>query len=374
MIEVYQTYKQVPLIGMEPRGIASHMSKYIGNIENPSYIPEIMLPYVEPLTFSQRLINTVIYSLMDYDILGWVWMLLVTGPFNDLERYWEPYLELQRSADLIFLCSHHVTHSPQVSPPNIIQVGGIHCRKGRPLPPDLLSIMDSSPQGVILVSFGSSVKPSEMTAEKRKVFLETFAHLADYTIIWKWDEDSVEGLPTNVILSKWLPQQDILAHPNLRVFVTHGGLLSLQEALYHKTPLVGIPLGNDQKPNLLRATARGYAVLLDWSTLSSDSLLEAIKKALDSPDIKESMEKQHAIFLDTRDSPLDTAIWWVEYVIRHGGAKHLKPASLALSWYQYYLLDVIGLLLVFLLIIILVFVKCLCFVTSCCFRRKAKID
>ena len=72
---------------------------------------------------------------------------------------------------------------------------------------------------------------------------------AEYTILWKWDEESVEGLPANVVLSRWLPQQvlgartraaaqDILAHPNLRAFVTHGGLLSLQEALYHRTPLV----------------------------------------------------------------------------------------------------------------------------------------
>ena len=37
-----------------------------------------------------------------------------------------------------------------------------------------------------------------------------------------------------------------------RVFVSHGGLLSVQEALYHRTPLVGVPLGNDQKPNILR--------------------------------------------------------------------------------------------------------------------------
>ena len=38
------------------------------------------------------------------------------------------------------------------------------------------------------------------------------------------------------------------------MFVSHGGLLSVQEALYHRTPLVGVPLGNDQKPNILRWT------------------------------------------------------------------------------------------------------------------------
>ena len=90
-----------------------------------------------------------------------------------------------------------------------------------------------------------------MSQERKKVFLETFAKL-EKPIIWKWDEENVGDLPSNVMIKQWVPQQDILAHPNLKVFVTHGGLLSVQEALYHKTPLVGIPLGNDQRPNLLR--------------------------------------------------------------------------------------------------------------------------
>jgi len=369
-IEVHKALKPVPLIGMAPPGNAFHMSKYLGNIENPSYMPELMLNYIEPLTFSQRLVNTIIYSILDPDLFGYFWWSLFYSEDLDVEAY----MEITKSVDLIFLCSSIVTHSPQVTPPNIIEVGGIHCREGRPLPPDLMSVMDSSPNGVILVSFGSSVKPSQMTDERRQVFLETFAQLSEFTILWKWDEDTVEGLPNNVVLSKWLPQQDILAHPNLRVFVTHGGLLSLQEALYHKTPLVGIPLGNDQMPNLLRASIRGYALLLDWATLSSDSLLGAIKKALVCPDMKKSMEEQHRRFTDTRDHPVDTAVWWVEYAIRHGGAQHLKPASLHLAWYQYHLLDVIGVILITILLFLFASVKCLCCVMRCCTRRKVKID
>ena len=106
--------------------------------------------------------------------------------------------------------------------------------------------MDTAEEGVVYVSSGSSIKPSQMRAEQKEVFLETFRQLGA-PVVWKWDEDTIPNLPPNVKLSKWVPQQDLLAHPNLRVFVTHGGLLSLQEALYRKTVLVGIPLGKMDK-------------------------------------------------------------------------------------------------------------------------------
>ena len=165
----------------------------------------------------------------------------------------------------------------------------------------------------------------------------------------------------------------MLAHPNLRVFVTHGGLLSVQEALYHRTPLVGIPLGNDQKPNLMRAEKRGYAIMLDWISISSDQLVTAINRTMNDEEMKKNMEEMHELFVDARDTPLDRAVWWVEYVIRHEGAQFLKPHSLDLAWYQYHLLDVIAFLLFLLAAFTLLIFKCfMCFFRCCCFRKLKK--
>lgn len=41
-------------------------------------------------------------------------------------------------------------------------------------------------------------------------------------------------------------------------------------------------------------------------------------------------------------SPIDNAIFWVEYVIRHRGAPHFRSAALDLTWYQYHMIDVIA--------------------------------
>jgi hypothetical protein len=44
-------------------------------------------------------------------------------------------------------------------------------------------------------------------------------------------------------------------------------------------------------------------------------------------------------------SPLDTAVFWVEYVIRRKEAPHYRSPGTDLPWYQYYLIDVGGLLI-----------------------------
>lgn len=50
-------------------------------------------------------------------------------------------------------------------------------------------------------------------------------------------------------------------------------------------------------------------------------------------------------FKDRPVAPLETAMYWIEYVIRHKGAPHLKTAAVHMPWYQYLLLDVIAFLL-----------------------------
>ena len=222
-IEILRHY-QVPIIGFSPPGLAPHMVGYLGNPDNPAYRADIFTPMIEPLSFQERLISTLLYGLLDPEI-NYFYRLMIENVIGLDTREYAPIV--RNRVDILLLASHHVTHSASVLAPNTIEVGGIHCREGQPLPSHLQQILDSHPEGVIYVSFGSSVRPSEMGEEKMAVFLETFAQLK-YTVIWKWDGEEMAGLPSNVILQTWVPQQDLLAHPHLAVFVTHGGLLSLQ--------------------------------------------------------------------------------------------------------------------------------------------------
>ena len=81
------------------------------------------------------------------------------------------------------------------------------------------------------------MKAAEMPESQRLLLLNVFSRLKQ-RVLWKWETEVMEDKPQNVMLSKWLPQQDILGHPNLRVFVSHGGQSSCQESLCHQKPMV----------------------------------------------------------------------------------------------------------------------------------------
>jgi glucuronosyltransferase len=68
---------------------------------------------------------------------------------------------------------------------------------------------------------------------------------------------------------------------------------------------------------------------------------------------RENAKRLSRIYVDRPISAMDTAIFWTEYVIRHKGAPHLRPAILDLAWYQYLLLDVLAVILLFVIAVFL---------------------
>jgi glucuronosyltransferase len=61
---------------------------------------------------------------------------------------------------------------------------------------------------------------------------------------------------------------------------------------------------------------------------------------------RENAQRLSRIYRDQPLTPLEQAVFWTEYVIRHQGAPHMRSAVLDLTWYQYFLLDVIAVLVV----------------------------
>lgn len=61
---------------------------------------------------------------------------------------------------------------------------------------------------------------------------------------------------------------------------------------------------------------------------------------------KEKATELSAIFHDQPLKSLQKAVYWIEYVLRHNGAHHLKTAGSQLTWYEFLLLDGLFLMVV----------------------------
>lgn len=76
---------------------------------------------------------------------------------------------------------------------------------------------------------------------------------------------------------------------------------------------------------------------------------------------KENAMRLSRIQHDQPIKPLDRTIFWIEFVMRHKGAKHLRPAAHNLTWFQYHSLDVIGFLLTCVATAVFLVTKCCLF-------------
>lgn len=187
-------------------------------------------------------------------------------------------------------------------------------------------------------------------------------------VIWKFEDESITNLPENVLIRKWLPQPDILAHPNVILFISQGGMFSNFEAINYGIKMLVIPFVGDQYRNALRVESSGYGKFLNFNNLTQQSFNGMIHEMLTNTEYSERAKEISAIFRDNLMHPMDEFIWWIEYVIKFRGAKHLKSHAADMPLFTYLLLDVI---LVNLIIIFAVFYGIYFAVRRFCRRKSA---
>ncbi|MCJ8732896.1 hypothetical protein PDJAM_G00217130 [Pangasius djambal] len=183
--------------------------------------------------------------------------------------------------------------------------------------------------GFIVFSLGSLV--SELPEFKAREFFEAFRQIPQ-RVLWRYTGVIPKNISENVKVMKWLPQNDLLAHPKAKVFITHGGTHGIYEGICNAVPMVMIPVFGDQRDNVLRMVVRGVAESLTMYDLTSEKLLGALRKVLNDESYKEKITELSRIHKDRPIEPLDLAVFWTEFVMRHGGAEHLRPAAHHLNW------------------------------------------
>lgn len=144
-----------------------------------------------------------------------------------------------------------------------------------------------------------------------------------------------------MLVRKWLPQTDILAHPNVVLIISHGGMFSNFEAINYGLQMLMIPLSGDQFRNGFRAQQAGYAKLLSFHEITHDSLLHTLQDMLTNRQYMLQAKEISSVFRHNLIHPMDEFVWWIEYVIKFRGAKHLKSIAAEMSVFTYLMLDVL---------------------------------
>ncbi|KAM9845454.1 UDP-glucuronosyltransferase 1A1-like [Aulostomus maculatus] len=333
----------------------------------PSYVPRFFTGYRDKMSFKQRVVNTLVAALEP------LLCRLIYWRFDEIASEFLGkklgVADLLAESAIWLMRVDFTLELPRPLMPNMVLVGGINCDKRNPLPEELESWV-SGEHGFVVFTLGTMV--SDMPAEITSVFLEAFRQIPQ-KVIWRYSGLLPDNIPQNVKTMDWLPQNDLLAHPGARAFITHAGSHGLFEGLCHAVPMVMLPLNGDQPDNAQKLVSRGAGVVLDITSVTTKILLQQLNEVIHDPSYRENMLKLSALHKDRPVDPLDLSVFWTEFVMRNKGAEHLRPAARDLTWFQYFCLDVIVLLATIVLVFVTLTVTCL---RMCLqkMRRKWKQD
>ncbi|GGQ84360.1 glycosyltransferase [Couchioplanes azureus] len=144
-------------------------------------------------------------------------------------------------------------------------------------------------ESVVYMGFGTITR---LTAGQVGALVEVARRLdGRHAVLWKLPTQQQhllpppERLPGNLRIENWLPSQlDVLAHPAVKVFFTHGGGNGFHEGVYFGKPLVVRPLWVDCFDQAVRGRDAGISLTLDRPmTIDPDDVVDKLTRVLTDP-------------------------------------------------------------------------------------------
>lgn len=234
----------------------------------------------------------------------------------------------------------------------------------RPLPAHVGAFLDvahAHGARVVYVSLGTlSVLPQRWLASLADAVCAAVAPPAgggvgDVRAVWvvpAAQQGGVPGCPhrtadghPRVLLTDWLPQAAALRHPAVGVFVTHGGMNSVGEGTFARTPMLCVPLFSDQPDNCARIAWRGMGVAVDpqlrAGELDKGEFVDAVAGLLRRGE-EHRGALQRAWDANLAAGGVPRAVGIIEAAARGGYGGHLAaiPAAFYQPWYRAGGLDV----------------------------------
>ncbi|XP_052892383.1 UDP-glucosyltransferase 2-like [Anopheles moucheti] len=330
---------QVPLVGLSSCALMPWHYDRVGLPDTPSYIPSEFSTFSEEMYFWERVENWLVTRLVKnlYRIVQISDNRLLKAKFTHVSI--PDVREIVSNTSLILVNQHYSLSGARPLLPSVVEIGGVHIQNTNPLPTELQQILDEARDGVIVVSFGSVLKAATLPERKRAAMIESFQQFNE-RVLWKWEEQ-MENQPMNVFTQKWLPQKDVLCHKNVRLFVSHGGLLGVSEAVHCGVPVVAMPIYGDQFLNAAALVNRGVGVRMAYEKVDNVTyVVDCIQEGLNH-ERKQNAQVLAKAFNNRAQQPLDLALWSIINVIENGSKGYTRSYGAKLPWHIYYSLDAI---------------------------------
>jgi len=149
--------------------------------------------------------------------------------------------------------------------------------------------LQSVPFGVIYISIGTLLKGAEKFF---RACMDAFQN-ENVTVVMSvgknFDITKLGKLPENFIVKNHIPQVAVLKQA--RVFITHGGMNSVSEAMVSGVPMLVIPFVSDQPVNAQQVEKMGLGKVLEYKSVTAESLKEAAFAVMKDEHIRENLRK-----------------------------------------------------------------------------------
>ncbi|CAL8143999.1 unnamed protein product [Orchesella dallaii] len=115
--------------------------------------------------------------------------------------------------------------------------------------------------------------------------------------------------------------------------MTHSGIGGVNEAIFSSVPLICFPIFAEQDFNAQLVEQKGIGIKLEITDLKEEDLKNAILRILGDNKFSKNMKKISKQFYDRPLTPLQTGLWWTNFVLRQENTDFIRPASVNQSWW-----------------------------------------
>eukprot|EP00357_Protocruzia_adherens_P018878 CAMPEP_0114974190 /NCGR_PEP_ID=MMETSP0216-20121206/1382_1 /TAXON_ID=223996 /ORGANISM="Protocruzia adherens, Strain Boccale" /LENGTH=216 /DNA_ID=CAMNT_0002334785 /DNA_START=693 /DNA_END=1340 /DNA_ORIENTATION=- len=194
----------------------------------------------------------------------------------------------------------------------------------------------SSYNTVVYYSTGTVFVPSESQID---VLREVFRVLGErgVGVIWCYD-GYIGGLSPNVRVVDWVSQVDLLGSGEVDLFVTHGGINSVFEAIRARVPLLVTPYFFDQPQYASVVEREGLGKRIQLGEWTVDKFLESIEELLEDGSYRQRIEAVDSMLRRLYNST-QAFDYWVDFTLNFDTSSMCFNHHEDMYWFQRWGLD-----------------------------------